>query len=113
MNMAAIMVLAHRALLPCSLPMPPATSVVVRAVEEAGWVIPGAKVRARGNGNRVLEAVTDRDGCAFLEAPAGKYRIGAELSGFALKSVKNVRVKPGAKLVQVRLELRVFAMSDR
>jgi hypothetical protein len=92
---------------PCPITTPPAAAgIVVRAVDQACLPVPGATVLVRG-GSRVLKAITDRDGFAVLEAPAGKYTVDAQLEGFKVKPAKNVRVTAGATTPQVQLILRV------
>jgi hypothetical protein len=96
---------------PCPAATPvPRANLVVQAVDQTWLPVPGATVRLRGagKGSASFKAVTDPNGLAYLLAPAGVYTLDAELVGFKIKPLKNLKVAPVTNTPQqVQLVLRV------
>ena len=84
----------------------PAPSGVVRGVvtDAGGGPLPGVTVTIGGNGRPDRTTVTDADGrYQFIGLPSGRYRVVAELSGFASMSTKVVVTQTHGMELEVAL----------
>jgi hypothetical protein len=82
--------------------------MVIKVVDAAGAIIPGAAITISGPAQRTC-VTNERGECAFAGLPSGQYEVKAELTGFATAVHSSISPRRGPRRVNVVMRVGSLA----